>query len=197
VPYLNIVFTALVLFTACSEKKAVAEIKIAKTVPAYFIADTSSAFTRHGDTLYYGNSFFTGHQYALFNTGDTQFVYSFFNGVEEGVQKRWYDNRQLAEQRFFINGKKEGLQQAWWPDGKQKFIYTADADRFIGEEKEWNSAGQLNKFFHYAGGQEEGSQRMWWDDGSVRANYVVRNGKKYGLIGIKLCVNPYDSIIKK
>jgi hypothetical protein len=31
---------------------------------------------------------------------------------------------------------------------------------------------------------------MWWENGLIRANYVVKNGRRYGLIGLKLCVNP-------
>lgn len=117
--------------------------------------------------------------------------------MEEGWQKKWYDNKQLAEQRTYVDGEKEGIQQAWWPDGKPKFIYTAINDIYTGELKEWNAAGLLNKDFYYVNGQEEGSEKMWWDDGTVRANYVIRKGKKYGLLGIKICINRYDSIIKK
>jgi len=188
----------LMIVSSCNNKKnVVTEIKIAKTVPVNYLPLADDNFVKHQDTLYYGNKYFTGYQYSLFPGGDTQFVYSYFNGVEEGPQKLWYNNKQLAESRFYINGKKESLQQAWWPDGKQKFIYTATGDEFTGELKEWNSAGLLCKCFHYTNGQEEGSERMWWDDGTVRANYVIRNGKKYGLTGIKLCTNPYDSVTKK
>ena len=85
----------------------------------------------------------------------------------------------------------------WWPAGNMKFSDTAVDDKFEGEVKEWNSAGLLYKDFHYKNGNEEGSERLWWDNGTVRANYVIRNGKKYGMIGVMLCANPNDSINKK
>ena len=132
-----------------------------------------------------------------FNRFCIVFIQSYFNGVEEGAQKKWYANKQLAEERFYINGKKEGIHKGWWPDGKPKFIFDVANDEYSGEFKEWYSSGLLGKQFHYNNGQEEGSERLWWDNGTVRANYVIRNGKKYGLIGLKTCVNPYDSIIKK
>jgi antitoxin component YwqK of YwqJK toxin-antitoxin module len=116
--------------------------------------------------------------------------------VEEGFQRRWYPGRKLNEERFFINGKKEGMHMGWWPDGKPKFIFSASDNEYEGEFKEWNNTGVLIKQFHYHNGQEEGSQRLWWNDGSVRANYVIKKGKKYGLIGLKLCNNPYDSVNK-
>lgn len=187
------------LFVSCNEEKTntIPEIKIAKTVPPVYINETDSGFTKHQDTIYYQNKFFTGFRYSVYPNGDTASVASYFNGVEEGFQKKWYSNKQPAEERFYINGKKEGTHKAWWPDGKPKFIFNATGDKNNGQFKEWNSSGQLCKEFHYVNGQEEGSERLWWDNGTVRANYVIRNGKKYGLIGLKLCNNPYDSIIKK
>lgn len=189
----------LLLMGGCGSKKQIAkeEIKISKTVPANFVNASDRGFVKHQDTVYYQNRFFTGYQFSLYTNGDTAFINSYFNGVEEGFQKKWYENRQLAEERFYINGKKEGTHRGWWPDGKQKFIFTALNDDYDGEFKEWYSSGLLGKQFHYSRGQEEGSQRLWWDNGTVRANYVIRDGKKYGLIGLKTCANPYDSIIKK
>ena len=96
-----------------------------------------------------------------------------------------------------VNGKKEGLHEGWWPTGKKKFYFTAYDNEYNGEFYEWYASGLLGKAFHYKAGKEEGSQRLWWDNGTVRANYVVKKGKKYGLLGIKICMNPYDSIQKK
>ena len=189
-------------FYSCGEKKQevkiyVPEIKIAKTVTAIFKAISDKDFSKHQDTVYYKVQFYTGFRFTLYPNGDTAVLQSYFNGVEEGNQKKWYPNRQMQEERFYINGKKEGVHKGWWPDGKEKFVFTAYDDKYDGEFEEWYASGLLAKYFHYEIGQEEGSQRLWWDNGSVRANYVIRNGKKYGLIGLKICVNPYDSISKK
>jgi antitoxin component YwqK of YwqJK toxin-antitoxin module len=191
-------FSFLIIIAACNnanEKKP--EIKIAKTVPANYKNDYDRGFTRHQDTVLYRDKYFTGYLFSLYPNNDTEFVKSYFNGVEEGWQKKWYPNKQLAEERFYINGKKEGTHQGWWPDGKQKFIFEAVNDEYNGEFKEWYSSGLLGKQFHYINGQEEGSERLWWDNGTIRANYVIRNGRKYGLIGLTVCKNPYDSVIKK
>lgn len=192
---------AAVLFS-CNKKTAVIEIakpepRIAKTVPLVFVPDVDPGFTRHQDTVFYKNKFFTGFRYKLSATGDTAFIQSYFNGVEEGTQKKWYPGGRLAEERFYINGKKQGSHKAWWPDGKPKYSFQALDDKYEGEFSSWYPSGLLEKQFHYVNGQEEGSQRLWWDNGTVRANYVIRQGKKYGLIGLKTCINPYDSIVKK
>jgi antitoxin component YwqK of YwqJK toxin-antitoxin module len=54
---------------------------------------------------------------------------------------------------------------------------------------DWFPDGTLYKQFRYEHGHESGAQRMWYVDGSVRANYVVRDGRRYGLIGAKGCVS--------
>ncbi len=189
-------------FYSCGEKKqdiriATPEIKIAKTVPPVYLNESDKNFSKHQDTIFYKQQFFTGYRVALYPNGDTAVLQSYFNGVEEGYQKKWYPNHQLQEERFYINGKKEGFHKGWWPNGKEKILFEANGDKYEGEFKEWYSSGLLQKCFHYKNGQEEGSERLWWDNGSVRANYVIREGKKYGLIGLKTCINPYDSIIKK
>ena len=187
------------LCAACSNKKSEREkgVRIAKTVPANYVTANDPGFSKHQDTVYYGQHYFTGYQFSLYGNGDTAFINSCFNGVEEGTQRKWYAGRQLAEERFYINGKKEGIQSGWWPDGKQKFVFETLGDEYEGEFKEWYSSGLLAKQFHYTRGREEGSQRLWWDNGTVRANYVIRKGKKYGLIGLVTCKNPYDSVNKK
>jgi antitoxin component YwqK of YwqJK toxin-antitoxin module len=193
------IFSFVLVLLSCNgtKKEIISEPKIAKTVPATYINATDKEFINHQDTVYYKNNFFTGYRYTLYPNGDTASLQSYFNGVEEGTQKKWYPDKQPEETRFYINGKKEGTHEGWWPDGKPKYYFTVDNDEYNGEFKEWYSSGLLAKQFHYVKGREEGSERLWWDNGTVRANYVVKNGKKYGLIGLKLCLNPYDSINKK
>lgn len=184
---------------SCKSKKnilAITDLRLAKTVLPIYINAADSQFILKQDTVYYGAKYFTGYKFSLFNNGDTAAINSYFNGVEEGLQKKWYINGMLAEERFYINGKKENINKGWWPDGKLKIYYTALNNEYNGEFKEWYATGLLAKQFHYVNGQEEGSERLWWDNGTVRANYVIKKGKKYGLIGLKICVNPYDSIAK-
>lgn len=197
----KLIFICGFLFSivSCSTKKeaVLIEPRIAKTVPANFIIATDPGFKKHQDTVYYNDHFFTGYRFSLYENGDTASLQSYFNGVEEGIQRKWYPGKQLAEERFYINGKKEGIHQSWWPDGKPKMYFEASNNEFSGVFNEWYASGLLGKAFHYVNGHEEGSQKLWWDNGTIRANYVIINGKKYGLLGLKICSNPYDSILKK
>ncbi len=182
---------------ACSSKKEEKATNSLRPIPSKWVDATDNKLTQHQDTLFYNLQKFSGYLFQLYPSADTALVISFIDGVQEGITRKWYDNGQLAESRLYVQGKKEGVHQAWWQDGKPKFIFEVSDDAYTGELKEWYSTGQLAKEFHYKNGQEEGAQKMWWADGRLRANYMVRNGKKYGSIGVKLCLNPNDSINKK
>ena len=65
---------------------------------------------------------------------------------------------------------------------------------YEGERKEWNNEGNLIYLATYKKGQEEGPQKLWYDNGKIRANYIIKNGKRYGLLGTKNCKNVSDSI---
>lgn len=168
-----------------------------RPVPNLFVNKGEEGLQTRQDTTFYHHMLFSGYLYALYPTGDTSMVEGYIAGLPEGKTLKWYPSGQLAESRLYVAGKKEGIHRAWWENGKPKFVFEISNDEYTGDFKEWNSNGMLIKHFHYAHGQEEGSERLWWDDGTVKANYIIKNGKKYGLIGIKLCSNPYDSLNKK
>ncbi len=195
---LNFVLTLLILgnLMSCKQKNAIQSGEIGN-VPLIFVEAENINFSKNQDTLFYKGTKFSGHVFHLYPTKDTAFTISFLNGLQEGITRKWYTNKVLAEDRFYLKGKKEGIHQAWWEDGKPKFRFNVINDAYHGNLKEWYGSGQLAKDFNYINGQEEGSQKMWWADGRFRANYVVRSGRKFGSIGVKLCLNPNDSIYKK
>jgi antitoxin component YwqK of YwqJK toxin-antitoxin module len=80
--------------------------------------------------------------------------------------------------------------------GQPQFEFYFEDGEYHGVAKEWYQNGQAYRTFHYEHGYEQGSQKMWWENGIIRANYVVKNGRRYGLIGLKLCMNPNDTILK-
>jgi hypothetical protein len=178
-----------------SQKKNVSKpLRITKTLPDVYIKTTDKAVWISRDTVFLNGDFFTGYLFELNSRGDTSFVGSYFNGVEEGRHVRFHSNGLIAEERFFINGKKDGIQRGWWPDGRTKFLFNCYDNELEGSFEEWSDSGILLKQFHYDAGYEAGAQKLWWANGAIRANYFVKDGRKYGLIGLKLCSNPYDSV---
>ena len=75
------------------------------------------------------------------------------------------------------------------------FEYNLKDDEYNGSLKEWNRKGQIIKSFNYVNGYEKGSQKLWFDNGEVRSNYVIKNNRRYGLLGTKNCINVSDSIL--
>ena len=152
------------------------KLAINNAVPNVVINSKDSFLQLHQDTLFFQDKKFS------------------VNGLEQGVFKKWYPNKKLAESRSFEAGKKEGKHIGFWEDGKPRFEFYFSKGEHDGIANEWYSNGQAYKAFHYTMGYENGSQKIWWENGVIRANYVVKQGRRYGLIGLKLCMTPKDSL---
>ena len=138
---------------------------------------------------------FTGRVFKLHENGlDTVYIQSYFKGVKNGQFVRFYPKNRIFEKRNYINGKKEGIHIGYWEDGSLAFEYNLKDDEYNGSLKEWNRNGQIIKSFNYVNGYENGSQKLWFDNGEVRSNYVIKNNRRYGLLGTKNCINVSDSI---
>lgn len=146
------------------------------------------------DTLFHDGMPFSGKVILLYGNGDTAYISSRLGGLEHGPYRKWYPHGQLAESRMFENGVKTGTHRGWWEDGTPMFEYHFLRGEHEGAAREWYTNGRPYRFFHYKNGYEDGSQKIWWENGVIRANYAVRNGRRYGLIGLKLCSNPKDSL---
>ena len=170
---------------------------VVASIPTIFKPSADKGFTLHQDTLFHNDKKYSGLVYTLYNTKDTMQVAGFLNGLEEGIQKKWYPNKQLASIRDYRGGKKIGKHIGYWENGQTQFEFYFEDGEYHGIAKEWYQNGQAYRTFHYENGYEQGSQKMWWENGIIRANYVVKNGRRYGLVGLKLCMNPNDTVLKK
>lgn len=85
-------------------------------------------------------------------------------------------------------GVRDGVERSWYADGAPRLALTYRAGLPHGAGREWYADGRPYREMRYAAGHEEGMQRVWWPDGRVRASYVVRDGRRYGLMGAKGCV---------
>jgi antitoxin component YwqK of YwqJK toxin-antitoxin module len=104
------------------------------------------------------------------------------------VEKKYFPSGKIMEIRHLKDGIRTGLQTAFWENGNKRFEYTAANDAYEGELKEWDEQGRLFHLGHYKNGQEEGEQKMWHADGKIRSNFVIIEGKRYGLMGTKNCI---------
>ncbi|MBC7616086.1 MAG: toxin-antitoxin system YwqK family antitoxin [Pedobacter sp.] len=157
-----------------------------------------SNFRVQNGIIFHEQNLYTGYIFTLFqNQKDTSMIKGFLNGREHGTWKKIYPDGTLQEIRVYRNGKKVEKYNAYWENGTKKLAYSFKNDEYEGICEEWNSGGILIKSMHYSKGYEEGTQKMFFDDGKIRSNYVIVNGRRYGLLGTKNCINVSDSILKK
>lgn len=166
-----------------------------ENIPVVYNLFNPTADVFHGDTLYHRNGKYSGYIYTLYpQSSDTAELIAYCNGLQSGMSKKWYSGNRLMEVRYFCAGKKNGRQTSYWENGNKRFEFTAVNDAYEGKMEEWDVHGHLYHLAHYVNGQEEGEQKLWYDNGKIRANYVIKNGKRYGLLGTKNCTNVSDSI---
>ncbi len=161
-----------------------------------FNVDSLVLENRNG-ILYRNNAPFSGKLYQLNTQEDTLMIAGYFNGKEHGVWKRFFDNGQLEELRYFDHGVKTKTLTRWWQNGQKQLQCAFRSGEYDGTLVEWNEKGRLTKEMNYKDGYEDGSQKMYYDNGKIRSNYVVIDGKRIGLLGTKNCVNVSDSIFKR
>jgi antitoxin component YwqK of YwqJK toxin-antitoxin module len=178
----------LMLFTGCYQpgKHAVEYKPINATAPGLKAVN---------GIVYFNEALFSGTVFNLFpNSNDTAAIMNFRNGREDGVWKKKYAHNKLEEIREFKDGIKTGEYIAWWPNGNKKLQYEFKDGEYEGTCYEWNEQGQMTKEANYKAGYEDGLQKIFYDNGKIHSNFVVVNGRRYGLLGTKNCVNVSDSI---
>lgn len=181
----------LVSIVSCNANETI------KNIPFKIVnADTSNTSIRNG-VLYQHETVFSSTIVSFFNgTNDTAEIANYINGKEDGEWRKYYPNQRLKEKRHFTNGFKTGELTAWWENGNKKLQYFFVADEYTGTCREWNENGLLVKQMNYLSGQEEGAQQCWYDNGKIKANYIIKDGRRFGLLGTKNCINVSDSIFK-
>lgn len=153
------------------------------------VSPNNTPLRQQGGILYYGGKTFTGFVIQLGAKKDTLYNCRYENGKQEGWETIRNTNGQIVELRYYKKGYKEGTHKGWYTNGKPRFAYTYKNDIYHGAVKEWTVDGLLFKYFNYKNGHEDGRQQLWYPDGRIMANYDVRHGRKYGLTGVKNCIN--------
>lgn len=180
-------FILLLFILSCSNK---ASFNTAK------LRYNEAEFSRKLGGLYYKKKAFTGCV-EYFDSGQLVRLENYKEGLLHGEVLVYYKNAKLKERRVYRDGVKEGKHQKFWPSGKLLVEYNFKNGLAHGSSKSWFKNGMLSSAFNYTMGKENGSQKAWLEDGKYRTNYVVRDGRRYGLIGLKPCfkVSDRDSIL--
>lgn len=174
-----IVFLFVCFFYTCQDTKK---------IPLKEVQSNDIYLVLKNGILLYKNEPFTGLYKEFDSVNQTYNLSTYVLGKKEGLEKKNYTNNLLAEERFYKKGLKTGIHKGFWQDGSVKFEYHFNEEGvYHGSFKEWSPNGQIIKEFNYDNGKEKGTQRMWNTNGTIRANYIVKYGERFGLIGLKKC----------
>ena len=103
------------------------------------------------------------------------------------VMEKVHANGVRAERREYRRGLEHGVHRGWHENGAPRFVFHYINGIAEGVQEEWYFDGRRYTRFEYVAGHEEGRQQMWTDAGVLRANYVVEEGRRYGLMGTSGC----------
>jgi hypothetical protein len=152
------------------------------------LQNENGVFTQNGTA-------FSGTVYSLAgNKKDTIAVGSIVNGREDGEWRKYFSNGQMMERRYYKDGNKAGIFNGWWPNGAKRLTYHFQNGEYEGSCRDWTEKGVLISDMNYHEGHETGEQKQFYEDGKVKSNYIIKDGRRYGLLGTKNCVNVSDSV---
>jgi len=147
--------------------------------------------TQRGKYTYFNTKPLDGTTIEYYPSGGIKRQSKFRDGLLNGNVTTWYPEGNKQSVRFYNNGEKEGTHTGWWPNGNVRFEYQFSRGMYHGTFREWYENGKPLHLFNYREGNEV-SAVGWRDNGKTYINFVVRNGKKYGLTNTRLCYSLKD-----
>ena len=148
----------------------------------------TEGLVRKQGLMVYNNELLSGYTYELYTNGNTKLKTHWVNGKRHGKQLSWFENGKIKEIRFYKNNRKDDQHQGWFGDGTPRFEYNFIDGQYHGSSKEWYPDGSIASEHNYEMGKESGTQKVYEANGQIRANYVVKDGYRYGLVGSKNCI---------
>ena len=136
--------------------------------------------------LYRGARLFSGIINEHYKNDTLYHSTSYVAGKEEGWMYTYFPEGNISEKRYYHHGEKDSVHMGWWPNRKPRFEYHFTSGLYNGDFKEWYSEGENYKHLHYINGKEDWG-KGWRQNGKVYMNFIVKNGRRYGLENSNLC----------
>jgi antitoxin component YwqK of YwqJK toxin-antitoxin module len=146
----------------------------------------ASALVQKGKYTFFQDRRAAGLVNEYYPSGELHRTSRYEDGLLHGVTRTWYASGEKESERNYDRGEKEDLHIGWWANGNKQFEYQFSEGLYHGTFKEWYENGKLLHVFEYEHGQEL-SAIGWRENGRTYINFVVRNGRKYGLTNARLC----------
>lgn len=186
---MNRLILYLIFLSGCTSR---ASVDVTKMVDI-FSTDTSLKFK--SGVYYYKSNMLSGSVTSKYSNGNNHQLTHYINGKENGWQNGYFENGKISERRYYANGEKDSVHIGWWENGKLRFEYHFNKGIYDGDFKEWYESGNLLKQIHYVKGNDDWG-KGWRENGKVYMNYVVKGGRRYGIINSNLCYSLKEENIR-
>jgi hypothetical protein len=173
------------LLFSCHEKKAGGD-AVAVQIPAVRLNISNALLRVVNGVQYLGDSLFSGTIESFFPSGTPETSRSFYQGRQEGWSVTYYPNGNRADLRYYHLGEKDSVHTGWWENGQLRFRYHFSHGNYDGLSNEWYRSGKLLKEIVYVNGNDV-SGKGWRENGKPFMNFIMRNGRRYGLMNGQLC----------
>ena len=144
----------------------------------------------------YKGEVFSGFVYNTNKSGDTVLNGEYKNGAKHGVWEKFYTSGALKERRLYKKGLKVGFYEGFYNDGAKNFVFQFKNGEYDGTNRVWAKGGVLIEETTFSAGYENGVQKRWYLNGKIKSNYIIKDNRRYGLLGTKNCVTVSDSLKK-
>ncbi|MEO8770872.1 MAG: hypothetical protein ABI402_12320 [Ferruginibacter sp.] len=183
----NLIFIFLpVLLLAvfsCTENKNVKD-NPGKTY-SVFITDTSLHLI-NGILFYKDQQRFSGALKEAWPNGKLKSIEHFLDGKHEELSETFYEDGKKESTRWYSNGEKDSVHTGWWWNGNKKYEYHFKNADYNGMFTEWYESGKMIQQVMYEKG-EELYGKGWRENGKLYMNFVMKDGRRYGMNNSNLC----------
>ena len=140
----------------------------------------------NGILYLHGKEAFNGTLESRYPNGQVAGRDMYSGGKQHGSSETFYDNGKPQTKRWYVQGEKDSAHVGWWPNGNLKFRYHFRQGQYQGLFSEWYESGKSLQEIVYDEGREI-SGKGWRENGKLYMNYVMNNGRRYGLSNANPC----------
>lgn len=166
--------------------------------PQEIVLSSDPLLSRVDSTYLYRNKAFTGRIIKSMNERENGFEIDVKDGRCHGQFLELYRDSTIRSNLHYIEGVLAGQQEGYHDNGQLSYHYKMTNGLLEGDYLEYYPNGNLQIHRVYKKNKIV-KEKIYDIDKSIIANYVVKNGRTYGLIGSSSCIsviNENDKSIK-
>jgi antitoxin component YwqK of YwqJK toxin-antitoxin module len=185
-----IIYITLVglLFVGCNEQKPVSPGTLSINI-------TDPGLKLINAVWLYNGVAYNGEIREIYPGGTLKSIQQVKDGKQDGIYATYYPDGNPETRRWYREGEKDGLHTGWWPAGSKRFEYHFNNGNYNGLFTDWYQDGKMLQQILYDNGQQV-SGKGWREDGKLFLNFVVKNGRYYGLMNSNLCYSLKDQVVR-